>query len=53
MHRAAKAEKRSFNSWAGIVLLREAEKVLRESTKIPGDGPTAKAMRAASRGETK
>jgi hypothetical protein len=53
MHKAAKVEKRSFNVWAGITLLREAERVLRNSTKIPGDGPTAKAMRAASRGEAK
>jgi uncharacterized protein (DUF1778 family) len=53
MHRAAKADKRSFNAWAVIVLFREAQKVLKNTNKIPGDGPTARAMRAASRGETK
>jgi hypothetical protein len=53
MHKAAQKDKRSFNIWAGLVLLREAEKVLKLYNNIPGDGPTAKAMRAASRGETK
>ncbi len=53
-HRAAKAENRSFNSWALTTLSREADRILAAlNNKIPGDGPTARAMRAASRGTTK
>jgi hypothetical protein len=49
-HKAAKADKRSFNTWANIALMRAARK---HKPKVTPDGPTAEAMRVASRGTTK